>query len=353
VLAVASPAAIRAAVAAHRPVESAWHIYRLTRSIFGETRAAFDFPTMAVGLHSLYLTWNTVDTGVIMARLNLAQLAADRDISIYYFSQGGPTFRRLAQNPGPTGYWVYNNDDSGATAAVDYLQESSGLLFHVLLPHTAIPTRGCLSGETVGNCGYTSLTPLGEDWAFRVAGSAVKAATVRGNQLWVGWTAARGYLGTHTDVWSQPHVQYAAFRIPISLSGLISSDDGSTWPVVTEGNVWNPNVAIEDPAFATSTTGDIGISFSYGGPSNPPSPAAGIIDPLPHELFEVIAADPVNTGGDRTQGDYSAIQPDSPNGARFVTSGYVDRLDNGVPVNHWGFMCFGRSTSAPQPGDRC
>jgi len=49
---------------------------------------------------------------------------------------------------------------------------------------------------------------------------------------------------------------------------------GTTWPAVLEVNIWNQNVAIEDPAFATSSTKDIGIAFSFGGPNNPPSPAA-------------------------------------------------------------------------------
>jgi hypothetical protein len=353
VLAVASPAAIKAAVTAHRPVESAWHIYRLTRSVFAETSTSFDFPTMGVGDHALYLTWNRVNQGVIMARLNLAQLAAGGDISIYYFKQNFATFRRIAQNSGSVGYWVFNNDDLATTGGVDYLQESSGLMFSALLPHTAIPTRGCSQSDTPGSCGYTSLTPLGEDWTIRVAGSAVKAATVRGNQLWLGWTAARGYVGVTTDVWPQAHVQYAAFRIPLTPMSMVSTDGGTSWPAVVEGNVWNPNVGIVDPAFATSSNGDIGISFSYGGPANPPSPAAGVIDPLPHELFQVIAAASVDSGGDRSQGDYSAIQPDYPNTARFVTSGYVDRLDGGSPVNHWGFMCFGRSATPSQPDDRC
>jgi hypothetical protein len=230
---------------------------------------------------------------------------------------------------------------------------SAGLMFQVQLPHTAIPTRACTASETVGTCGYSSLTPLGEDWTIRVAGSAVKAATVRGNQFWLGWTAARGYAGQTTDVWPQAHVQYAVFQIPLSPLDIVASGVATTWPLLQEGNIWNPDVAIVDPAFATSANGDIGISFSYGGPHNPPSPAAGIIDPLPAELFQVIAADSVNSGGDRSQGDYSAIQSEYPNSNRFVTSDYVDRNDQGTAENHWGFMCFGRSTTAPQPGESC
>ncbi|HEX9030324.1 MAG TPA: hypothetical protein VF834_00680 [Streptosporangiaceae bacterium] len=353
VLAVSSPSAIRATIAAHLPVERAWHIYRLTRSLFHETSTWFDYPSMAVGDHALYLTWDRVGTGVIMARLNLAQLAAGGDISVYWFSQNGPTFRRLAQNPGATGYWVQNFDDSGAMAAVDYLQESSGLMFEAMLPHTAIPDRQCAIGDPSPTCGYRSLTPMGEDWTVRVAGGGVKAATVRGNQLWVGWTASRGYAGQTTDIWPQPHIQYAAFRIPLTPLDMIATGGGLTWPAVLEGNVWNPNVAIVDPAFATSSNGDIGISFEYGGPANPPSPAAGVIDPLPHELFQVITADSVTAGGDIWQGDWSGIQVDYPNTTRFITSGYVERNDNGIIEPHWAIMCYGRSATAPQPGDRC
>jgi len=354
VLAVSSPEAIRNTLAAHQPVEQAWWIYRLTRSMFRETQTWFDYPTMAVGDHSLYLGWDLVGAGVIMARLNLAQLAAAQTASVYYFAQRGPvaTFRQLAQNPAATGYWVQNSQTNGdSVAAVSYLQESSGLLFTAMLPHTVIPSVDGTSGDTSNNCGWRSATPLGENWTVRFR-DQVNGATVRGNQLWVAWSAARKYPDSPVS-WPQPHVQYAAFRIPDTLIAMLATGGGTTWPAVIEGNVWNAGWAAIDAALATSSNGDIGISFAIGGPHNAPVPAAGVIDPLPHELFQAAVADSVRLGAIIWQGDYSSIQPEYPGTSRFVSAGYAGRLDSGIADTHWEIMCLGRAPAPPPPTQAC
>ncbi|MDX6677017.1 MAG: hypothetical protein QOE31_1069 [Solirubrobacteraceae bacterium] len=328
VLAVASPAQIRAAVRSGQPVEGVWLIYDLLRSGFGETQTWFDFPHMAIGTGSLYLTWNRVGRGVVNVRIPLSQLPTGR-IAWQYWRRDGATFWRIAQQSGPRGVFLRNDDSRDDRAVAHIVENGSTNLVEYGLPHAAIPQRD-----------YSSLTPLGEDWTYRVAGAAIKAATVRRDELWVAWTAARGFANETANRFTQPHVQYAVYRLP--LGGQRIPDPLQR---ISEGNVYNDGVAIVDPSFATSAGGDVALSASFGGPNNAPGPLAGFMTGGDSALFAWFRADATNAGGDRTQGDYSSIAPSYPNSEQLVASGYSTWVEPQGPRVHYGFIRFHRGVA--------
>ena len=157
---------------------------------------------------------------------------------------------------------------------------------------------------------------------------------MRGGELWIAWNAARNYkIGKRTvPVLPQPHIQIAVYSL-------------KTFKLIRELDYWNSGVAILNPALATNSQRDVAISFSYGGPNNPPGPGVGF---LTGHLEGAIAAtaDPVSGQG---QGDYASVQPDFPDTTRFVSGGYVSRNNSGVVTNRWVFTRFGRASAGP-PG---
>ncbi|MGZ4330870.1 MAG: hypothetical protein ACXVXL_23030 [Solirubrobacteraceae bacterium] len=323
-LAVASPQAIRAN--ASNPA-AAWVVYDLTTGLynglmkkaFKDGPSWFDKPDMAVGRKHAYLTWNVVGRGTINIRINLADLAAGRTANSLAFA-GTDIFWRTAQNPGTTGIWIKNGHTDSSAVVYTLADSSNGIVEH-RVSHTALPTDD-----------YSSLTSLGEDWTARASSSAPGSATVRGGELWIAWNAARNYkLGKRTvPVLPQPHIQIAVYSL-------------KTFKLIRELDYWNSGVAILSPALATNSQRDVAISFSYGGPNNPPGPGVGF---LTGHLEGAIAAtaDPVSGQG---QGDYASLQPDFPDTSRFVSGGYVSRSNSGVVTNRWAFIRFGRASAGP------
>jgi hypothetical protein len=327
VLAVTSAAAIRDAVHAGRPIETAFWTYSgWTQALFGDHQW-YDFPDMAVGTNALYMVWDRVGRGTLMTRTPLAQLASDSTLTIAYWKHNGAIFPRVAQQPQTTEYWL-TNDDAGDSGALDIYSadDTSPFLIRRVAHHAAVPSFD-----------YTSGLPFGGNWAYR-AGFTVGGATIAGDELWVAWNAGRAYPGTGRDAWFQPHVQYAAFSI-------------NTLSLIREGNVWDSDQAILFPFLASDAEGDVAMSFSMGGPDNPPGPAVRFL--TGYQSWEPVAsadrAMPPAGNADRAQGDYSAVQVDGDNPNQFVTAGYVVKNDPSGTRNHWYFARFARGTPNPPP----
>ena len=334
VLAVASPSAITDLSQSGQAAEAAWSTAQITQQLLRETSTWWDYPAMSVGDTQLYLVWNRQRTGSLadgirFVRISLAELASGR-FRLFHFAIDGPFFPRLAQRSGSLGLMVNNQDTSDAEAF--YLRETSGIMFRANLPHTRIPTNN-----------WGSSSPGGANWTGAIGGEAVKGATVRGNELWVAWSAARGYPGG-ANIFPHPHIQYAVYRIETGglFEELRSSFRLITWPLLQEGNLWNDTYAIMDPALDTNAEGDVGIVLSYGGPTQEPSAAAGILTGRGIELLQILGSDST-PGFDNVQGHYNGIHRDSPNGIRFVATGVIVKNDPGPVTNpHYVFMRFGR-----------
>jgi hypothetical protein len=352
-LAVASPESISAAAAAGQPVEGVWSMYDLTPALIGD-RTWYDYPDLAVSDRALYLIWNRVSVGSEMARMSLAQLAAGGNASFFHWEATAATFGRAVQNPGATGYFVTNDAVDATLADAFFSNGDSPLLFSTSMNHSAIPTTD-FSSDT----GFASPGPppvAGDDWANRCINrcGTIQGATLGGagrDQLWLAWTAGRRFSTDTMNTWSQPHVHYDGYRL-------------TDFSRITEAQLFNSNYAIEFPFLNADAAGNVGISFAYGGPTTSNRPAAGILVPIDRteapSYFDVGVGDRIDPSTipagiylNRTQGDYTTIQPDGDNPWVFVTGGPFDRYDTvggmRIPRDHWSFARFGIGETLPAP----
>ena len=331
VLAIASPEQIRSAARARTPVEAAWETVNLDHALFPGVVGWFDYPDMAVGRSNLYLTWNRLSAagnnlGTLNVRLSLSALRRGTPVAFSFreLEHGDRAFWRTAQLPGPRGIWLSNYDSRDDMSVAYILEDGSQTVLSTRLPHLRLPLRD-----------YVSRNPFGQDWATRtnISSGSVRAGTVRGDELWVGWAIGRGYNGQTANVFPQPGVQYAAFRLPPP--GAPLPDQLS---VRAQDYVVNRSMGMTYPYFTTTGDGEVAMAASMGGPLNPPGPVVGFLTGRDRTLNSYAGGTFVNSPGDRQQGDYSSVQPSYPSRGDAVAAGYNLMPDG----NHYWFFRFRR-----------
>ncbi|MEA2475124.1 MAG: hypothetical protein QOE06_3039 [Thermoleophilaceae bacterium] len=320
-LASASPSDI---VKNRRDPGSAWQSWVLAPDEIGMRRDIFDYPALAVGRHSLYITSNMFGQGEndvwsLVGRVNLDAIKKGHEIGLNYVVDRKHFSYEPAQGVDRRGFIASHQSDTELfTLSWD---EGSPLLF----PHR---TKHALSAA------YDYYSPTGAgDWGdrsdWRIAG-----ATLQGNEVWFAWSEGRATCLKRCETqdpkldpfWPQPHVHVVAV-------------DTSSFGLTHDRFIHNPDYAISYPELATDALGQVGMTFSYGGgTAGNPSPAAGFL--TGGEAFRQVASSP--SAGD--QGDFFSIRPDWPDATRFTASGYVsDGYDEGGdPLPRWIFYRFAR-----------
>jgi hypothetical protein len=261
-----------------------------------------DYPDLAVGRHSLYISSNVFadeEAFTMVARVNLDALEAGRGFALNYHVDSEQFSYKPVQGADRTGYFsAHHSDTKLSTLSWD---EGSPLLF----PHR---TNHALNASI----GYESFSN-GIDWNDRTD-DRLGGATKRGNELWLAWSEGRDICIARCEdeedarfesFWPQPHVHVAVV-------------DATSYRLVRDRFIHNPDFAIAYPSLATDSLGRVGMSFSYGGGgAGNASPAAGYL--TDGEMFRQVTTSPAP--GD--QGDYFSLRPDWPDGRRLTGSGYV------------------------------
>ena len=297
-LAVASPADIR------NSGGTAWTYWNLTPDVFGQPASTgVDYPDLAVGNNSLYLSWDngwpTCPTGCTsgfqVVRTSLAELQAGGTIYLQYTHPGDSTMAwgsHLVQNTLDEIVWAGHNNNHNIR--IFSLAEGSNTYFW--------RDRDLSSWA---NSGLSSTTPDGQDWMNKLAGfpgNAVIGGARSGNQVWLGWSA-----GTDGN-FKQPHVE------------MIELDRGNDFNVLQQVQIWNDSYAFGYPAFAINAcTAELGLSLEYGGNGNYENHVVGFWGD-----FVVYITTGTNAGTTR-YGDYVTIRQNPAatlNGAYFDAFGY-------------------------------
>ena len=153
----------------------------------------------------------------------------------------------LTQNTGDEIFWAGHNGNS--TLTVYSLKEGSNTYFW----------RDVGISSWASNA-PTSTTPDGLDWLaknFNGPGgnsfprNGIIGAARSRNQLWFGWTA-----GTDNN-FKQAHVE------------IVTLDRANNFNRTQQVQVWNNDYAFAYPAFSSNgCTGELGMSFEYGGNGN-------------------------------------------------------------------------------------
>ena len=247
-LAMASPADIKSSNG------TSWTYWNLTPSLFGKCTGP-DYPDLSVGDNSLYISWDAgggtgCTSGFEVVRTSLAGIKAGGTITLDFTDPANATNiwgEHLTQNTGDEIFWAGHNGNSKLT--VYSLKEGSNTYFW---RDTSI--------SSWANNAPTSTTPDKLDWLaknFNGPGgnsfprNGIIGAARSGNQLWFGWSA-----GTDKN-FQQAHIE------------IVELDRNNNFSKMQQVQVWNNSYAFAYPAFSTNAcTGELGMSFEYGGNGN-------------------------------------------------------------------------------------
>lgn len=231
---------------------TAWTYWNLTPQLFGQPNGTgLDYPDLSVGNNSLYMSWDAgfgcpsgCRQGFQVARTSLAGIQAGGTITIEFTDPPDAPMAwgsHIMQNTLDEIFWAGHNSNS--QMRVFSLQEGSNTYFW----------RDVQISSWANNA-LSSTTPDGQNWlagSGGFPGNAVIGSTRVSNQLWFAWSA-----GTDSN-FQQPHVQ------------MVTLDRNNGFNKIQQVQIWNNSYAFAYPALATNTcTGEVGLSFEYGGNGN-------------------------------------------------------------------------------------
>ncbi len=305
---------------------TAWTYWNLPPDLFGQpTGTGVDYPDLSVGNNSLYLSWDVgvpcpsgCHGGFQVSRTSLAGIQAGGTITIDYTSPPDSSMAwgsHLMQNTLDEIFWAGHNSNS--QLRVFSLQEGSNTYFW-----------RDVGISSWANNALSSTTPDGQNWlggSKGFPGSAIIGSARTFNQLWFAWSA-----GTDRN-FQQPHVE------------MVTLDRSNNFNKIQQVQIWNNNYAFAYPSLAANLcTGELGLSFEFGGNGNYENHVVGF-------WGDFVAY--ITTGSNRGTsrfGDYvtirqvprSAADP----GNLFSAFGYgVDTAPSGIDVH---YVVFGRPASS-------
>jgi hypothetical protein len=303
-------------------VQGKWRLFDLTTQILNVGGAFMDFPDLAVGANSLYLTTNIFGpldhVGSAVIRISFSSIQTGQVTAQPFVSMDLQSFR-VAQNCGTTAFFAAHKDTS--TLALFSWGEAQ----NAPVPQSVGVARW------IGGNGYQSRTPDGRRWLDR-ADPRITGATLAGNELWFAWSVDRG-----SNQRPRPFVQIA--RV-----------DSSNLTLVENINIFDGDSAICYAALVTNANNEVGVSYMLGGGSRFPSHVIGILTGTRKDV--IVAAgergplDPQTGKGE--WGDYLTVRRVFPNESLFAATGYTMK-GSGDGSNRDAtprFVVFGRASDA-------
>lgn len=235
---------------------TAWTYWNLTPGVFGSC-SGFDYPDLSVGNNYLYMSWDAgfggCTSGFQVARTSLTGIQAGGTITIGFTDPANAPSsivwgEHLTQNTADEIFWAGHNGNN--KLRVYSLAEGSNTYFW-----------RDIGISSWANNAPTSTTPDGLDWLCKnfhgcTGGGAfprngIIGSTRSGNQIWFAWSA-----GTNGN-FKQAHIE------------MVTLDRSNNFNKIQQVQIWNNDYAFAYPALATNAcTGEVGLSFEYGGNGN-------------------------------------------------------------------------------------
>jgi hypothetical protein len=307
-------------------VAGRWRLFDITTQSLGVAGQFMDFPDLAVGANSLYVTTNlfTPDgqsAGAAVVRIPIAGIDSGQVTAQPFVSTDLNSFR-VAQNCGSVAYFAAHFDTS--TLSVFAWDESQSA--------PPAPANVGVARYIPGN-GYQSRTPDGRSWLDR-ADARITGATLAGTELYFAWAVDAG-----SNQRPKPFVQIA--RI-----------DSQTLTLLENINVFDLDSATCYGALSTNADNEVGISYMIGGGTRFPSHMVGILTGTRKDVL-VAAGErgplPSPNNGNGEWGDYLTVRPLFPDQKLFAATGYTmkgagDGSNRDVTPR---FVVFGRAGGAP------
>jgi hypothetical protein len=301
-----------------------WRLFDITTATLGVAGQFLDFPDMAVGTNSLYVTTNIFtpagqSAGAAVIRIPIASIANGQVTAQPFVSPTLNSFR-VAQNCGARAFFATHQDtstlnlftwDEGQAAPVSHLVEVARWI--------------------TGN-GYQSRTPDGRTWLDR-ADPRITGATLAGADLYFAWAVDAG-----SNKRPQPFIQ-------------ITKIDANDLTLIDNINVFDSDSATCYGALSTNSDQEVGISYMMGGGPRFPTHVVGILtgnrkDVITAASHSGPAPNPNTNMGE--WGDYLTVRPVFPDGKLFAAAGYT--LNGGSTTSNRNalprFVVFGRADGA-------
>ncbi len=271
----------------------------------------FDYPQMALGTNSLYVTTNLfrvsddewASTRVI--RLSLDQIAAHASLAVDTYSSADHFNFTLVRGAGTTMYWASQDDSASRTRVYRWSEgTASGA---VAFDDVDVNAWGVAPMACAG--------PDGRNWCDR-ADDRVMTGWVAGGVLGFMWNASQDA--------SHPWPYVRVVRLTEATRALVDQPD-----------MVSPDHALLFPAAAVNARGHLAGTLVLGGGALYPSVGAFVLDdlsapPPPWEIYTLAAGE---SGPAQDQwGDYLCTAPASPVSTQWVASGFV--LAGGSTTSH-------------------
>jgi hypothetical protein len=310
-----------------------WTYWDFTSGTFGFGTDWMDYPSLAVGSNSLYMSFDVLDStpdsvadnGLVVARLPLDAIQASATINFWFTNPPDGLVAwgsNVTQNTGNEVFWAGHIDNS--TMRVFSWREDSTTYFWRSVEVANWP-----------NGTRTSLGPNGNNWFQKVfPNNAVIGATRQGDLIWFAWMASSGDGGNGGFNFPHPHVQVAKVRI-------------GSYDLVDQMTIWNPDFAFGYPCFATNSDAEVGVALGWGGGgTRNANSAVGFMGDY------VVWYRDGSTYTHTRWGDYVSVRQSAPDGRVFAGFGYVELADATTTAGYRFepyFVRFARQKVQPPP----
>jgi hypothetical protein len=296
---------------------TAWTVFDFTSSDFGFPGVATDRQDLSFTEKYLYLTTNLVGQGRIVIRIPLSELLKGTATPQYTKPLDGLfQFSDLSQQNGVDTYMV--GIVNGSTLRVFSCTDGNNSYQTKDLPVGSFPTAGDL----------VSKDPNGIDWLTRGVAN-VSAVLSHGDDLWIAWDAAASSPGD-SPFYPKAHIRIARAQV-------------STWKVVSEAQVWNPDYAFAYGTLAIDGGGNVGYGVGVGGPSDFPMSCFGVLGDFVVYYQDNSDATAMDSPTEARWGDYITVRPSVGTPGKFAGFGYFTKKQTGGSVFQTPYyLVFGR-----------
>ena len=287
----------RLAVAQGNDISSQqWRFYDFTpQSIGGWNQEWLDFPDLVATNNYLYLTMNayTVQnsefTRSVIMRIPLDKLQTYQGFSYdYYDSQEDFTLRAT---PGATSTMYFADHPNKTILRVFTWPEGSGTINGATIPI-----------QPWVNEARSAPGPDKLDWLGRTD-PRITAAWLSGNTIGFAWTSA-------------PDRNFPFQHVRVAIL------DKDTKEIISQPHIWSPGYAYAYPAAAPNADGRVGLSIFYGGGSQYPSHAVGVLDATSSKWELINTASGTNGPASNRWGDFLTVRRDETNPKTWIATGY-------------------------------
>jgi len=305
-----------------------WYSYDLTSKIFNVPGSWLDFPEIAVGSNYLYMSFDVKgganDGKAILARFPLSSFSGAE-----VGPGAGGEFLLVNQ------FWVrpvQNTGNQGIFATEQSLSKIRLIAWEgnsIRIVDSDILTIPTVNQSSIVPGGSDNSPGGPQDWLRPDTkwGTHIYGATQAGNQIWLAWNAARTYnIPQYLTMFPQSHIEGAVL-------------DATSLRLIRQFVIYNNDFAFAYPMLATSSNGDVGITFAAGGGTKQVHAGIGFLtDPMVFTTVET-GTNPSNGAG----GHYMGIRP-TPDAPCFATAVF----DGETGAGRAFYVLYGRIPTALQ-----